>query len=285
MTISRSNPTSVSTCMEGDYVVIIGSSGLSYPMNPQFTGAAAHFGNKLMGKIKIQPDGTYVEPDPRAPALVRSLGPIKLQQHVQVQRTTVTQEHEKAILALQYLHQLSDVCRDKARDANGNFDLRAMKMLLGTAITDDLKVIADELTVAGVSIVEKVTTETITHRTVILTSDPAGVSEGAIHRDALTFASEPIKHVATSVAVHDVMRTSELLTAEHPAAQVTTQGDAATAAVPGLQEPEFNLLRMLGVQGDLSAADIGVGAREDDVALVGDLPDDDDPVPLTYAHG
>jgi hypothetical protein len=119
-----------------------------------------------------------------------------------------------------------------------------------------------------VHVVEKKLVRTFETTTVFLTSDPDGVREGRISQDTMQFASTPKEAKTETVEIFDASRTRELLLATEPVREVASQPGEIMPAVP---PAHTNIMNLLGLQGMLSADDIGLGTD----FLVGD----DDPEP------
>lgn len=263
MTIHRSQPSSASTCMPGDFVRIVSARGASYPQAAQLGPAIVQIANGMFGKIASENGVLVLVPDERIPTILSAIGPMTLSEHVTIERITVDQEHEKAIMGLQYLRQIADFARAKAISADGTVRPGVMQALLGDAAGADLRRIADELSAAGVHVVEKKLVRTFETTTVFLTSDPDGVREGRISQDTMQFASTPKEATTETVEVFDASRTRELLLASAPVREVAMQPGEITPVVP---PAHTNIMNLLGLPGTLSADDIGLGTD----FLVGD---------------
>lgn len=268
MTIHRSQASSASTCMPGDFVRVVSAQGGSYPQAAALGPAIVQIANGMFGKIASQNGALVLVPDERIPASLRQIGPMTLSEHVRIERISVDQEHEKAIMGLQYLRQLADIARAKAVGADGTVQRGVMEALLGDSAGADLRRIADELSAAGVHVVEKKMVRTFETTTVFLTSDPEGVREGRISQDTMQFASTPKEAKTETVEIFDASRTRELLLATEPVREVAAQPGEITPVVP---QAHTNIMNLLGLPGTLSADDIGLGTD----FLVGD--DDQEP--------
>jgi len=253
MTIHRSQPTSASACMSGDFVRLVSARGASYPQAAQLGPAIVMLADGMFGKISNQNGVNYLVPDERIPALFRELGPMKLSESVTIERISVDHEHEKAIMGLQYLRQISDVARQRATNADGQVQRGVMQALLGEAAGSDLRRIADELTAAGVQVVEKKTVRTFETNTVFLTTDPEAVREGRVSQDTMQFAAQPTEATRETVEVFDASHTRELLLSTQPVREVAAQPSEITPVVP---PAHANILSLLGIEGMLSAEDV-----------------------------
>lgn len=273
MTIHRSQPTSAAACMPGDFVRVVSARGASYPGAAAFGPAIVMLADGMFGKIANQNGAVMLVPDERIPALFREMGPMKLSESVTIERISVDHEHEKAIMGLQYLRQISDVARQRAANADGQVQRGVMQALLGEAAGSDLRRIADELTAAGVQVVEKKVVRTFETNTVFLTTDPEAVREGRLSQDTMQFASSPAESTNETIEVFDASRTRELLLSTQPVREVAPAPGEITPAVP---PAHANILNLLGLQGTLSAQDVALDAG----MLDGDPdPDSEDDAP------
>jgi hypothetical protein len=270
MTIHRSHPTSAVASMPGDFVRLVASHGVSFPRAAQLGPAVAMLAEGMFGKIANQDGATVLVLDERIPALFRELGPMKLSESATIERISVDHEHEKAIMGLQYLRHISDVARQRAAGPDGQVQRGLMQALLGEAAGSDLRRIADELTAAGVQVVEKKVVRTVETNTVFLTTDPEAVREGRTSRDTMQFASSPAESTNETVEVFDASRTRELLLSTQPVREVAPAPGEITPAVPSAHT---NILNLLGIQGMLTTDDV----RLDPDFLVGDNDQDPDP--------
>ena len=268
MTIHRSQPTSAAACMPGDFVRLVSARGACFPQAAQLSAAVVMLADGMFGKIANQNGAIVLQLDERIPALFRELGPMQLSESVTIERISVDQEHEKAIMGLQYLRHVSDVARQRAANADGQVQRGVMQALLGEAAGSDLRRIADELTAAGVHVVEKKTVRTFETNTVFLTTDPNAVREGRLSQDTMQFASLPAESTNDTIEVFDASRTRELLLSTQPVREVAPAPGDITPAVP---PAHTNILNLLGLQ----------GLTADDVALNPDflVGDDNDPEP------
>lgn len=271
MTIHRSQPTSAAACMPGDFVRLVSARGASYPQAAQLGPAIVLLADGMFGKIANQNGAVVLVPDERIPALFRELGPMKLSESVTIERISVDHEHEKAIMGLQYLRQISDVARQRATNADGQVQRGVMQALLGEAAGSDLRRIADELTAAGVHVVEKKTVRTFATNTVFLTTDPEAVRVGRLSQDTMQFASSPEDSSQETIEVFDASRTRELLLSTQPVREVASAPGEITAAVP---TAHANIMNLLGIPGMLSAEDV---ALDPDFLVGGDQDQDQDP--------
>lgn len=270
MTIHRSQPTSASACMPGDFVRIVSARGASYPQAAQLGPAIVMLADGMFGKIANQNGTVMLVPDERIPALFREIGAMKLSESVMIERISVDHEHEKAIMGLQYLRQISDIARQRATSADGQVQRGVMQALLGEAAGSDLRRIADELTAAGVHVIEKKTVRTFETNTVFLTTDPEAVREGRVSQDTMQFASSPAESTNETFEVFDASRTRELLLSTQPVREVAPESGTITPAVP---TAHTNILNLLGVPGMLTAADV---ALDPDFLVGGDNDQDTD---------
>lgn len=255
MTIHRSQPTSAAACMQGDFVRLVSARGASYPQAAQLGPAIVLLADGMFGKIATHNGAVVLIPDERIPALFRELGAMKLSESVMIERISVDHEHEKAIMGLQYLRQISDFARQRATNADGQVQRGIMQALLGEAAGSDLRRIADELTAAGVHVVEKKTVRTFETNTVFLTTDPEAVREGRVSQDTMQFASLPAESNSETIEVFDASRTRELLLSTQPVREVASTLGETTAAVPAAHA---NIMNLLGIPGMLSAEDVAL---------------------------
>lgn len=258
MTIHRSQPTSAAAVMPGDFVRLLSPRGASYPFGPQIAAAAALISSGMFGTIARQGDQTVLVPDQRIPDTIRELGPLTLSEGATIERVSVDHEHEKAIMAFQYLRQISDVVRERATQPDGTVQRGFMAALMGPAAGADLRRIADELTAAGIQVVEKKVVRTVESTTVFLTADPQAVREGRQAADTMTFATPAQDATSETFEVFDASRTRELLLSAQPVREVAEQpGEIA----PVLPAAHTNIMRTLGLEGltGLTADDIGLG--------------------------
>lgn len=260
MTIHRSQATEAKACMNGDFVRVVSPYGASYPASGVLGPAVTQIASGIFGKIVVENGEHFLVPDERTPGLMRALGNLRLGQGVTVERISVEHEYEKAILGLQYLQKISDVARARATEENGQVKREVLQALLGPAATTDLQRIVDELEAAGMSFVEKVSTKTIQKRTMVLTANPEAVRNGTTPIDAMTFDSPATETTTNNIEVYDPSRTRELLLSTQPVREVAPQpGEAAQP-----DGPELGLMRLLGLDGALSAEDVELGAEDDE---------------------
>lgn len=270
MTIHRSQPTSAAAAMPGDFVRIINPHGASYPqvgLGPAVVKIAAG----IFGKIDRQGGAVVLVPDERVPALIREIGPMTLSESVTMERISVDQEHEKAIMGLQYLRQIADIARQRAAGPDGTVNRGVLQALLGEAANSDLRKIVDELSVAGVQVVEQKITRTYETSTVFLTTDPQAVRDGRPALDAMKFTSPTKDSTNETFDVFDASRTRELLLSVQPMREVNAQPGEPTLVQP---TASTNLINLLGLGGTLSADDVGLGTDfgQDDEESDGDGP-------------
>lgn len=261
MTIHRSQAVSAATCMSGDFVRIVSAVGASYPQAAQLGPAIVLIANGMFGKIANQGGDLVLVPDERIPALLREIGAMKLSSAVQIERISVDQEHEKAIMGLQYLRQIADVARERATAADGTVQRGVMQALMGEAAGADLRRIVDELSAAGMHVVEKKVVRTYETNTIFLTTNPDAIREGRPSAEAMTFTTPTQEATVETFEVFDASRTRELLLSTQPVREVTAQDGELTPPLPAAQT---NLMTLLGLSGVVSAEDIGLG---DDLRL------------------
>lgn len=271
MTIHRSQPTSAAASMPGDFVVLASATGARYAL-AQLAPAVHMFGPGLFGKIARQGDDIVLVPDDRLPDLVRSLGPVILSNVALIERVSVDREHEKAILGLQYLRRLSDAARERARGQDGVVQGQLLAQLMGEGANSDLRRIADELTAAGIQVVEKKQVTTVETTTIFLTADPEAVREGRQVADTMKFATAPKESKAETVEIFDAFRTRELLLSTQPVQEVADLPQAVQPAAPALQPAETNIMNLLGLHGLLPGGTL----TADDIGLGEDFPPDED---------
>ena len=269
MTIHRSQPTSAAASMPGDFIVLVGSTGAHYAL-AQLAPAVHMFGPGMFGKIARQGDNTVLVPDDRLPDLVRSLGPVILTNAASIERVSVDREHEKAILGLQYLRRLSDAARERARDHDGVVQGQLLAQLMGEGANSDLRRIADELTNAGIQVVEKKLVRTVETTTIFLTADPEAVREGRPVADTMTFATAPKESTAETFEIFDAFRTRELLLSTQPVREVADQ--PVQVAAPALQPAHTNIMSLLNLNGLLPGGTL----TADDIGLGHDFPPDEE---------
>lgn len=270
MTIHRSQPTSASACMPGDFVRIVSARGASYPQAAALGPAIVMIAAGMFGKIASRNGEKVLVPDERIPALLREIGPMTLSDIVTIERISVDQEHEKAIMGLQYLRQIADVARERATGPDGTVQRGVMQALLGETAGSDLRRIVDELSAAGMHVVEKKIVRTFETNTVFLTTDPQAVREGRPSQDAMQFASAPKESTNETIEVFDASRTRELLLATEQVREVAAQPGAVT---PDVTPAHTNIMTLLGLGGMLTADDVGLGT---DLNLGHDNDDDND---------
>lgn len=230
MTITRSNSTSATMAMPGDFVRIQRPSGASFPDAPALSRAATMLGEGLCGTISIDKDEHYLTPDERAPELLRNLGKMRLSEYTEIQRVTVDHEHEKAILALEHIQVISKVARGQALSPDGGINRGAMMALLGPAATTDLAPIVAELEAAGYKLVEMTDTSSTVHRAIVITSDVDAARDGDI-TDAEQFDCGTRESRSRTVDEFGMARAKELLLGQHALSAV----DPATIV---MQAPE-----------------------------------------------
>lgn len=267
MAIQRSTPTQASSCMAGDLVRVVDARGSSYPAAVQLGPAVVMIANGMFGRVAIENGEAYLRPDERVPEIMRALGDMRLGPSASVERLSVDRPHELALLGLEYLQKIADVARVRSTDATGQVNASVLKAFLGEAAGSDLRKIVDELAAAGIAVVEKVSKTTTYNRTVVLTSDPEGVRDGVVQHGALSFVSPEVKESDESIQVYDASRTREILLATHSMEAVGGNGDVPANPAP---VAETNILRLLGIEGVLSA---------EDVTLDPDLGDDEPDTP------
>ncbi|MGX9221793.1 hypothetical protein ACWV27_25850 (plasmid) [Massilia varians] len=271
MTIHRSQPVSASHSMPGDFVRLVSARGASYPQAAALGPAIVLLADGMFGKIDRQDGRTVLVPDARIPALLREIGPMTLSESVVIERVSVEHEHEKAIMGLQYLRQVSDVARQRATGADGTVQRGVMQAMLGDAAGSDLRRIADELQAAGIQVVEKKVVRTIEDNVVFLTRDPEAVRAGRIPQDTMQFESEPKVSNSVTIEVYDASRTRELLLATQPIREVQPQtGEQVPAAEP-IPAAHANIMNLLGIDGMLTPQDVGL-----DPGITDELGDPDE---------
>lgn len=256
MTIHRSQPTSAAACMPGDFVRLVSAHGASYPQAAALGPAIVMIAAGMFGKIASQNGAIVLVPDERIPALFREIGPMTLSEAVSIERISVDHEHEKAIMGLQYLRQISDVARQRATGPDGTVQRGVMQALLGEAAGSDLRRIADELAAAGIQVVEKKVVRTFETNTVYLTTDPEAVRQGRMTQDTMQFASAPKEGGSETIEIFDASRTRELLLSTQPVREVAAQEGEATPAAPAAHT---NIMNLLGLDG-LTPQDVGLDA-------------------------
>lgn len=258
MTIHRSQPVSASHSMPGDFVRLVSARGASYPQAAALGPAIVLLADGMFGKIDRQDGRTVLVPDARIPALFREVGPMTLSESVVIERVSVDHEHEKAIMGLQYLRQVSDVARQRATGPDGTVQRGVMQAMLGEAAGSDLRRIADELQAAGIQVVEKKVVRTTEENVVFLTRDPEAVRAGRIPQDTMQFESEPKASTSETIEVFDASRTRELLLATQPVREVQPQmGEPVPAAEP-IPAAHANIMNLLGIEGMLTPQDVGL---------------------------
>lgn len=271
MTIHRSQPTSAAACMPGDFVRVVSARGATFPQVAQLSAAIVLLADGMFGRIANQNGAIVLQLDERIPAMLRQIGPMKLSEAVTIERISVDHEHEKAIMGLQYLRHISDVARQRATDEDGQVQRGVMEALLGEAAVSDLRRIADELTAAGVHVVEKKLVRTFETNTIFLTTDPDAVREGRVSQDTMQFTSPSVESTNETVEVFDASRTRELLLSTKPVREVAqAPGEIAPAVPPA----HANILNLLGIQGMLTTDDV---ALDPDFLVGGDNDPDPDP--------
>lgn len=277
MTIHRSQPVSASHSMPGDFVRLVSARGASYPQAAALGPAIVLLADGMFGKIDRQDGRTVLVPDARIPALFREIGPMTLSESVVIERVSVDHEHEKAIMGLQFLRQVSDVARQRATGPDGTVQRGVMQAMLGDAAGSDLRRIADELQAAGIQVVEKKVVRTTEENVVFLTRDPEAVRSGRIPQDTMQFESEPKASNSVTFEVYDALRTRELLLATHPVREVQPQMGEPVAAAEPIPAAHANIMNLLGIEGMLTPQDVGLdpGITDD---LGGD-PDEDQEQP------
>lgn len=258
MTIHRSQPVSASLSMPGDFVRLVSARGASYPQAAALGPAIVLLADGMFVKIDRQDGRTVLVPDARIPALFREVGPMTLSESVVIERVSVDHEHEKAIMGLQYLRQVSDVARQRATGPDGTVQRGVMQAMLGEAAGSDLRRIADELQAAGIQVVEKKVVRTAEENVVFLTRDPEAVRAGRIPQDTMQFESEPKASTSETIEVFDASRTRELLLATQPVREVQPQmGEPVPAAEP-IPAAHANIMNLLGIEGMLTPQDVGL---------------------------
>lgn len=272
MTIHRSHPTSAAATMQGDFVRITTTHGVSVPSAPALSAGVAMISRGMIGTIAQEAGEHYLVPDARSPELIRQLGKLLLSPASQVERISVDHEHEKAILSIQYLMQIADVARQRAASAGGDAEVArgTMAALLGSAVTTDLDRVVTELAAAGIQVVEKIAVEKTKTRTLILTGDPEAVRNGEIPAEAMTFAAPSATSSDVTFDVHDASRTREILLAPQAMREVAATPQAMVAPeVPATAAAFLNGIGMggtiVGFNGNtLTADDVGLGEDVDD---------------------
>lgn len=275
MTIHRSQPTPATACMPGDFVRLVSAHGASYPQAAQLGPAVVLIAAGMFGKIANQNGTLVLVPDERIPALLREIGPMALSESVRIERVSVDHEHEKAIMGLQYLRQIADVARQRATAADGTVQRGVMQALLGDAAGADLRRIADELTAAGIQVVEKKVVRTQETNTIYLTTDPQAVREGRMTPETMQFASEPKEGNSETIEVFDASRTRELLLSTQPIREVAAQPGEVAPVAPPVPPAHANIMSLLGMDGLLTPQDVGLDAGIAD-GLIGDPDGDQD---------
>jgi len=261
MAIQRSAATLASSCMPGDLVRIVDARGASYPSAAQLGPAVVALAGGMFGRVVLEHGETFLRPDARVPEIMRAMGDMKFGAGSTVERLSIDHSHELALIGLEYLQKIADVARKRATDGNGNVNPGLLKAMLGEAAGSDLRKIVDELTEAGIAVVEKVATTTTVKRTVILTSDPESVRQGLVHQGAMTFSSPEVTQAVDAVNVFDASRTREILLSTQPMTAVTGSESANPAVTP---PATMNIMNLLGLDGALSMEDVGLDIDMDE---------------------
>jgi hypothetical protein len=240
MTITRAPATSASHSMQGDLVRIAAGAGASFNGLP---GAASVFVTGAFGTIgPIGPDGSRVlNMHELMPAEIAVVQTINLAPGTLVERISVDNPNELAILGLQYLNGLKDFIRNRMNATDG-----VMRNILMVNLQSDANRIAAKLSESGISVVEKIDIKTITTKSVFLTSNPQAIQDGEMPANVIRFDFEAQSGVSSEMNVHPASRAMEVLFSPTR----VSQGVAApVAAVPAMGEVELTpfMRHMLGM--------------------------------------
>jgi hypothetical protein len=242
MTITRAPAAPAHHAMPGDLVRIALAAGAMINGLP---AAAGVFATGAFGKIgPMREDGSRVlEMHELMPAEIAACQTISLTHGTMVERISVDNENEVAILALQYMRDLKDFIRERMSSASSD----VLRNVLIANLKADADRVAIKLAASGISVVEKITTKTVVTKSVYLTSNPQAMKDGATPSDVVSFEFEADSKVDANVTVHDASRAQEVLFSPVAVADgVAPAAGGRPDAVDGSQLTPF-MRHMLGM--------------------------------------
>lgn len=260
MTITKSAAVAANNVLQGDFVRVASNVGAQITHLAGMGSIANTLAKGAFGRITaVNPDGSRtLTMHNLMPAEIASLQTITLSPGAQIERISLDNDNEAAVLGLQYMRDIKEILRTRINSAPG------LGPLLVAAMKNDADRIAAALTQSGLHIVEEIKTVSTVHKRIFLTANPEAMREGAIPIDAVAFDFDPVDTNETKVEVYDASRATEILFTPERVSDGQTRPQTAQAAQQMPQLSPF-MAGLLGMNNNAAAQ-----ATESDLNL-GDL--------------